>query len=150
VRITDVSSPPRTAARFVLPLALALVIASCADTTIPREPRTTDPVLGVASRGSLGDVITADGMTVYVYTRDRPDESVCYGICATDWPPLLVTHSPTLAAALPGRLGSLVRSDGAKQLTYDHRPLYLYIEDPPRTDQANGQDVDHEWFVVHP
>jgi predicted lipoprotein with Yx(FWY)xxD motif len=138
------------AARSAVPLVFALVVASCADATIPRDPRTTDPVLGVGSRGALGDVITADGMTVYVYTKDRRDESVCYGICAMDWPPLLVTRTPTLATALPGRLGTVVRGDGTKQLTYDHRPLYLYIEDPPRTDQANGEDVDHEWFVVHP
>lgn len=136
--------------RRVLPLFVALLVASCADTTVPKAPRTTDPVLGVASRGTLGDVITADGMTVYLYTRDGSGASVCYEICAMDWPPLLVTHTPALGAALPGRLGSVARRDGRKQLTYEGRPLYVYIEDPPGTDQANGQDVDHEWFVVHP
>jgi len=128
----------------------ALVLSGCVDTRIPAQPRTTDPVIGLAARGSLGTVLTADGMTVYVYTKDPIGETVCYDVCAMDWPPILVTHTPALTAALPGRLGSVARRDGTRQLTYAGHPLYRYIEDPPGTDQANGQDVDHEWFVVRP
>jgi predicted lipoprotein with Yx(FWY)xxD motif len=131
-------------------LVAALVLASCATTAIPKNPRAIDPVIGIAPREKLGNVITADGMTVYVFTRDRPRETVCYEICAMNWPPLVVTRTPALAASFPGRFGSVTRKDGAKQLTYNDLPLYLYIEDPPRTDQANGQNVDNEWFVVHP
>ena len=132
-------------------LVLATVLATaCASPAIPTHPRTTDPVIGVAPRDKLGAVMTADGMTVYVYTKDRPRETVCYDICALNWPPLLVTRTPSMTASLAGRFGSTMRTDGAKQLTYNGLPLYLYIEDPPGTDQANGQDVDHEWFVVHP
>ena len=81
---------------------LALVLAACTSTAIPAHPRTTDPVIGVAPRDKLGDVLTADGMTVYVYTKDRPRETVCYDICAMNWPPLLVTHTPTLGHSFPG------------------------------------------------
>jgi predicted lipoprotein with Yx(FWY)xxD motif len=134
------------------PLALVaiLVLASCASTAIPAHPRTTDPVLGIAARDKLGDVMTADGMTVYVYTLDKPRETVCYDICAMNWPPLLVTHTPTMAASFPGRFASVTRTDGTKQCTYNGQPLYLYIEDPPGTDQANGENVDQQWFVVKP
>jgi predicted lipoprotein with Yx(FWY)xxD motif len=131
-------------------LALAIVLGSCASTAIPAQPRTTDPVLGVAARDTLGNVITADQMTVYVYTLDKPGESVCYDICAMNWPPLLVTHTPALAASFPGRFASTTRKDGTKQCTYNGQPLYLYIEDPPNTDQANGQNVDQQWFVAKP
>ena len=48
------------------------------------------------------------------------------------------------------RLASTTRKDGTKQLTYNGQPLYLYIEDPPNTDQANGQNVDQQWFVAKP
>lgn len=133
-----------------LAVLVVVLLAACADTTIPTDPRTTDPVIGVAPREKLGDVMTADGMTVYVYTKDKPRATVCYDICAMNWPPLVVTHTPAMAASFPGRFGSVIRTDGAKQLTYNDLPLYRYIEDPPRTDQANGQDVDHEWFVVRP
>ena len=128
----------------------AVLIAACGSTAIPKQPRTTDPVIGIAAREKLGDVMTADGMTVYVYTKDHPRQTVCYDICAMNWPPLLVTHTPTLDHSFPGSFGSVTRKDGAKQLTYKNLPLYLYIEDPPGTDQVNGQDVDHEWFIVKP
>jgi predicted lipoprotein with Yx(FWY)xxD motif len=131
-------------------LALVLLLAGCADTRIPAQPRATDPVIGLGARGPLGTVLTADGVTVYVYTKDPRGATVCYDLCAMDWPPVLVTHTPAVAAPLPGRLGSVSRRDGTRQLTYDGHPLYRYIEDPPGTDQANGQDVDHEWFVVRP
>ena len=129
---------------------LAVVLAACTSTAIPKQPRTTDPVLGIAPRAKLGDVMTADGMTVYLYTKDVPHQTNCYDICAMNWPPLLVTHTPTLDHSFPGSFGSVTRKDGSKQLTYRNLPLYLYIEDPPGTDQVNGQDVDHEWFIVKP
>jgi len=136
--------------RALLAVIAAVLLGACTDTTIPTHPRTTDPVLGVAPREKLGNVMTADGMTVYMYTKDHPRETVCYEICAMNWPPLLVTRTPALGGSFPGRFGSVTRRDGAKQLTYNDVPLYLYIEDPPGTDQANGQNVDGEWFVVRP
>ena len=134
----------------IVPVVLALVLASCASATIPKQPRYADPLIGIGAREKLGNVITADGMTVYAYTKDKPRETVCYDICAMNWPPLTVTHTPSLAASFPGRFGSVTRKDGARQLTYNDVPLYLYIEDLPGTDQTNGQDVDHEWFIVKP
>jgi predicted lipoprotein with Yx(FWY)xxD motif len=137
--------------RSVLAVVLIFAAATCASTAIPAHPRTTDPVIGVAPRDKLGDVMTADAMTVYVYTKDLPRQTVCYDICAMNWPPLLVTHTPTFSHAFAGNaFGAVTRTDGSRQLTYKNLPLYLYIEDPPGTDQANGQDVDHEWFVVKP
>ena len=136
--------------RSTIALLTVFLLAMCADTTVPHNPRQTDPVIGTAPRGPLGTVLTADGMTVYLYAVDRPGQSACYDICAMNWPPLVVTRTPTLAASFGGRFRSAVRTDGRRQLTYNDVPLYLYIEDPPGTDQANGQDVDHQWFVVHP
>ena len=44
----------------------------------------------------------------------------------------------------------MIREDGRRQLTYNDVPIYLYIEDAPSSDDANGQNVDREWYVVHP
>lgn len=151
VRMNRVIAIHRAARDYVIAIAATGgLLGSCADATIPKQPRSVDPVIATAARDGLGTVMTADGMTVYVYTPDRPRESVCYDICAMNWPPLLVTRTPTVAASLDGRFGSTTRRDGAKQLTYRDQPLYLYIEDPPGTDQANGQGVDQQWFVVRP
>ena len=95
-------------------------------------------------------MLVADGMTVYRYAKDRPGETTCYGYCAEDWPPILVTKAPGSSATLPGQFGMVRRTDGTQQLTYNDVPLYLYIEDAPGTDQTNGDGVDGEWYVVHP
>lgn len=137
--------------RPLVTVLLAALLTSCAGAAVPREPRTTDPVIGVAPRENLGNVLTADGMTVYIYSKDSPHQTVCYDICAMDWPPLLITRPTTPSRGLPpNAFGTVTRRDGSTQLTYRGRPLYLYIEDPPGTDQANGQNVDGEWFVVYP
>lgn len=135
-------------AGFVLTLALALT--ACAPVGLPREPRQIDPILGSAERGKLGTVLTADGQTVYLYTKDLPRQTSCYGLCAQTWPPIIVTKHPDVRGDIPGKLGTVIREDGRRQLTYNDVPLYLYIEDAPHSDDANGQDVDHEWYVLRP
>lgn len=131
-------------------LGLSAGLTACGPAGIPGTPRQVDPVIGVAERATLGTVLTADGQTVYRYTKDGPGRSSCHGQCAQDWPPVIVTRHPDTQGEVPGRLGTLKRDDGRRQLTYNDVPLYLYIEDSPRSADANGQDVDHEWFVLHP
>lgn len=131
-------------------IALVLGLAACAPTAIPTDQRQVDPILALAERGKLGTVLTADGQSVYLYTKDAPGKTRCSGQCAQDWPPVIVTRHPDTRGDLPGKLGSVRREDGRRQLTYNDVPVYLYIEDAPRSDDANGQDVDHEWYVVHP
>src|SRR5258707_3221575 len=97
----------------------ALALVACTSTAIPNQPRTTDPVIGLAPREKLGEVMTADGMTVYVYTKDRPRETVCYEICAMNWPPLLVTRTPTFVGSVHGRFGTVTRRDGANNRSYN-------------------------------
>ena len=131
-------------------LGLSAWLTACAPAPTTGAPRQVDPVIGVAERATLGTVLTADGQTVYRYTKDAPDLTRCYGQCAQDWPPVIVTRHPDTQGGVSGRIGTVKREDGRRQLTYDGVPLYLYIEDAPRSADANGEDVDHEWFVVHP
>lgn len=129
--------------------AFSAALAACAPAAIPHQARQVDPVLGTAARGALGTVLTADGQTVYLYTKDVPRETRCYGECAQIWPPIIVTRHPDVRGDLPGKLGTVIRNDGRRQLTYNDIPIYLYIEDTPSSDDANGQNVDREWYVVH-
>ena len=60
----------------------------------------------------------------------RGRQSACQGLCAVYWPPLLTSGRPL---AEPGvdqhALGFIVRPDGARQVTYHGRPLYLFYKD---------------------
>ena len=49
--------------------------------------RTTTVNLG--KNDTLGSFLVDDkGMTLYLFTKDTPNTTVCYDKCATAWPPL--------------------------------------------------------------
>jgi predicted lipoprotein with Yx(FWY)xxD motif len=70
--------------------------------------------------------------------------SKCDGVCARDWTPLLSSARPRVGPGVDGALVGMVRSaDGDYDVTYDHRPLYLYDEENIRLNRndhlvANG------------
>ena len=94
-----------------------------------------------------GMLVNASGMTVYVFDKDVADsgKSACSGGCLLAWPAVIATEA---APAAP--YGSIQREDnGAMQLTYKGKPLYLYKEDKKPGDVA-GDNVKNVWHVVKP
>jgi predicted lipoprotein with Yx(FWY)xxD motif len=51
-------------------------------------------------------LVSSSGMTLYRYTPDRKNVSVCNGACAAYWPPLLVkgTATPTVGSGATASL----------------------------------------------
>src|ERR1041385_7855562 len=80
---------------------------------------------------SLGKIlVTAQGRTLYLFAPDKKNRSVCYGSCASYWPPLLVTGKPAAGAGVKASLlGVAMRKDGKHQVTYNGHPLYTYVGD---------------------
>ena len=72
---------------------------------------------------------------VYVFDSDpiAGDVSNCYGGCAAAWPPVYVTDE---TASGVSNLGSITRSDGTQQVTYEGRPLYFYAGDQNAGDRT--------------
>ncbi len=99
----------------------------------------------------LGAFLTAtDGMTLYTFKNDQPGISNCAGQCLVIWPPLVLPDtSATPAAGIMGEVGTIRRSDGSYQATYNGWPLYLYLNDRVPGD-AFGEGVNDVWFVVKP
>jgi predicted lipoprotein with Yx(FWY)xxD motif len=116
-------------------------------TTVGDQP----VVVRAAQSSSLGNILTdAQGRTLYMFTRDKENQSVCYDRCASVWPPLLAgAGGPTLAAGLGGTLGVTLRNDGFHQVSYDKKPLYYYSPDTNPGD-TKGQGVGNVWFVINP
>lgn len=100
---------------------------------------------------SLGDILTDhSGRTLYIFTFDSPNMSNCDVECSTIWPPVLVSSGkPPQFPNLPGKFDVIKRGDNKFQVTYNEMPLYYYIKDTKPGD-TKGQNVDSQWFVVHP
>jgi predicted lipoprotein with Yx(FWY)xxD motif len=81
----------------------------------------------------------ARGFTLYSFAPDTPATSRCYGSCAAYWPP--ATGTATASPGLPGRISTITRTDGTRQLTYNGHPLYTYIADTA-PGQANGNNLN--------
>ncbi len=90
---------------------------------------------------------------LYGFTRDkRGGKSTCYGACAAAWP---VYFSKGKVQAMRGvkqsLIGTVRRSNGRLQVTYNGWPLYYYAHEGPR--EVKCQNVDEFgglWLVMKP
>jgi predicted lipoprotein with Yx(FWY)xxD motif len=99
---------------------------------------------------SAGYVLaTRSGQTIYWYSVDvkGSGKSTCSGSCLTAWP--AVTGSPMAASGvqLAGKLGTITRSGGVIQATYNGYPLYTYAQDMS-PGQVLGNGVGGVWHVI--
>ena len=93
--------------------------------------------LKTATIGGAAVLTDAQGFAVYSFAPDTMTKSDCTGACAAAWPP--VKGPATAGAGLTGKLGTIKRSDGSAQATYNGHPLYTFVKDTgPGTDTGNG------------
>jgi predicted lipoprotein with Yx(FWY)xxD motif len=143
----------------VLVPLVALVAAGCgssSDTATAKPKPTTaasSATVSVASTGLGNILVDAKGRTLYLFAKDTGTKSACSGGCATAWPPLRASGKPTAGdGAKASLLGTIPRSDGKPQITYDGHPLYGYQGDS-KPGEANGQGLDGfgaPWYVLSP
>ena len=161
------------AGMVVLALALAGCAASATPTSVPTAPAASAaaatpqvlPVTGAKPTPAAGSgalvqgtqkagfgsyLVDAKGMTLYMFTKDTRTSSACYNQCATLWPPFTTNGAPVGATGLtPSLLGTITRTDGKMQVTYNGHPLYYYSKDQKPGDIL-GQTFAGLWFVVSP
>ena len=93
--------------------------------------------LKTATIGGAAVLTDAQGFAVYSFAPDTMTKSDCDGACAAAWPP--VKGPATAGAGVTGKLGTIKRSDGSAQATYNGHPLYTFVMDTgPGTDKGNG------------
>jgi predicted lipoprotein with Yx(FWY)xxD motif len=109
-------------------------------------------VIGTRST-SIGTVlVNAQGHTLYWFARDTATTSNCTGTCATYWPPVLGTPKAASGASLPKGFGTIKRSGGQVQATYDGHPLYTYASDTAAgMTSGNGLNLSGGlWWAMTP
>ena len=145
-----------------IPVASALLATACGSAAAsspssapaagsPASASTTGTVI-TTQAGPAGAFLTAgSGRAVYLWAKDGMSMSACSGACAAAWPPVPATGKLTATGgAKASDLGTITRSDGTKQVTYDSHPLYYFVGDSA-AGQANGQGSDNfgaKWWLV--
>jgi len=132
---------------FVVSPTGDMIQTGAAATEAPAAADGTTVALG--EDDALGSILVDDkGMTLYLFTKDSPNTTVCYEKCAVAWPPLLTTGDPVAGEGVDASLlGTTNRTDGTVQVTYNGWPLYYYEKDKAPGD-VTGQDVGGVWYVV--
>ncbi len=132
--------------RSVVLLVLALLLAS------PALAQTATPTVSLGDTKAFGKILVGkDGMTLYIFTVDPLNQSMCTDKCAEAWPPLTVDSADQLSVAegIPGTFGTLTRKDGKLQVTYNGMALYYWFKDKAAGD-TTGNRVTRNWWVVPP
>ena len=144
-------------------VAVALIAAACSSSSTTPKSSSSSSAAGASAAASApasssgtalktatiggATVLTnAKGFTLYSFAPDTPATSKCYGSCAAYWPP--VTGTAAASSGVPGRVGTIKRTDGSEQLTYNGHPLYTYGGDTA-PGQARGNDLNLNGGLWH-
>jgi predicted lipoprotein with Yx(FWY)xxD motif len=145
------------ASAVVIPL-VALAVAACggggaATAATAKASNGASATVGIA-KSSLGSIlVNSTGRTLYLFKADVGSKSACTGACAAAWPPLLTTGKPTAGTGLTAsKLGTVTRSRGNQQVTYNGHPLYLFIQDkkPGQTTGQGSTAFGAAWLALSP
>jgi predicted lipoprotein with Yx(FWY)xxD motif len=119
----------------------------------PKTASGATATVGVSNAGLGNILVNSTGRTLYLFTRDSGTMSECNGACAVNWPPLRASGKPTIGSGAQASLiSTTTRSDGARQVTYNGHPLYLFKNDNQPGD-TNGEGLNAfggSWFAVSP
>jgi predicted lipoprotein with Yx(FWY)xxD motif len=168
------SGPAKLATGVGAAVGAAVLVAACSSgssstgAAAANSPAASAPGSAAASGGPSGSGATViktatmssstfltdgSGRAVYLWAKDTSGMSACSGACAGAWPPVTTTGTATAAgSAKASDLGTITRSDGTKQVTYDGHPLYYFSGDSG-SGTAAGQGNDGfgaKWWLVGP
>lgn len=132
-------------------VALAFAATAMATSGSASAPKTSSIAAAKSRFGTI--LFDGRGFVLYAFTRDTHGRSACSGACAKAWPPYIVTGKLIGRAGIAaGRLATVRRSDGSRQVTYAGRPLYYYVGDrkPRQILCQNVSEFGGLWLVVRP
>lgn len=124
----------------------SLLVGLLATITLVACASVTGESMTSHTKVSEGILVGNNNMTLYTFAKDAKGsgKSVCNGMCATNWPPLLVDSSTTVS----GDYSVITRDDGKKQLAYKGMPLYFWVKDTKPGDKTGDGRSEGAWKII--
>ena len=124
----------------------SVLIGLIATATLVACASMTGVALAPFTKANDGVLAGNNNMTLYIYTKDvaGSGKSVCNGMCATNWPPLLVDGNPAVSSGY----SIITRDDGKKQLAFNGMPLYFYAKDVKSGDKIGDGRSEGAWQTI--
>jgi predicted lipoprotein with Yx(FWY)xxD motif len=125
-------------ALIALLVGAALVLSACGSSKSSSPTTTASSSGGTSSTVSARNVsgtgtvlVDAKGDALYSPAEEASGKILCTGGCTAVWVPLTVAAgtTPSAGAGVSGKLGTVKRPDGKRQVTWNGRPLYTFAED---------------------
>lgn len=105
------------------------------------QPAASASMVKSGKAGGATVLTNAAGRTLYWFAIDTPTKSKCNGGCTHFWPP--VKGPVTMGSGVKGKVGTIKRSDGSIQATFNGHPLYTFAEDhSPGQATGNGKNLN--------
>lgn len=120
----------------------------------------SSPHSAAAAAGALlavksGVLVDHSGNTLYSPEQERNGTIKCMSSCTQIWPPATVSGGATVPTSVPGahgKVGTIKRPDGTRQLTFNGAPLYTFtLDGGPGTVKGDGtsDSFDGTSFTWH-
>ena len=148
--------------RLIIALAAVvavLALAACGgggyDSSDSSPAAQSDDDTATVSVEELGDsgrvLIDSAGQALYAAEEEADSSVVCAGACTSFWIPLTIDGGAPSGNSLPGELAVVERGDGTRQVTFDGKRLYTFVEDEPGEVTGDGfsDAFDGQQFTWH-
>jgi len=116
------------------------------------SPGADTATVSVEDLGDSGRVLVdSAGKALYAADEEADSSVVCTGACTSFWVPLTIDGRAPSGNSIPSELGVVERGNGTKQVTFDGKRLYTFVEDEPGEVTGDGfsDAFDGQQFTWH-
>ena len=108
---------------------------NAANQTTTKTTSTPKALIETKTDSKVGKYLAdGSGKPLYTYSQDTDNTGNCTGDCLSNWP----AYKATSTSSLPAHVGTITRSDGSVQYTYNKKPLYYFTGDSAGKITGNG------------
>ena len=116
------------------------------------SPGADTATVSVEELGDSGRVLVdSAGKALYAADEEADSSVVCTGACTSFWIPLTIDGGAPSGNSLPSELDVVERGNGTRQVTFDGKRLYTFVEDEPGEVTGDGfsDAFDGQQFTWH-